>query len=198
MTIDDENLEVFARKCAAAYCRRFSNWNQLEDATQDAAVFLLANRDKWSKPAPVLFRRTVGQLVRNYQEERKLRTKSPIRIVSGDVDRATTKNETAEVDERLDSNGETDPRWSIIERALRQPDFTPNERDIIRAILRGDQTNDAIATAFRRSPGRISQIFSKFKTVCQRLDARPGAVAVDTKRIDPTPEERAANPLFFD
>ena len=151
MTIDDENLEVFARKCAAAYCRRFSNWSQLEDATQDAAVFLLANRDKWTKPAPVLFRRTVGQLVRNYQEERKLRTKTPIRIVSGDVDRATTKNETAEVDERLDSNGEPDPRWTIIERALRQ-----------------------------------------------RLEARPGVIPVDTKRIDPTPEERAANPLFFD
>ena len=198
MELNDGNLEEFARKCAAAYCKRFSNWNQLDDAQQDAAVFLLANRDKWHKPAPVLFRRTVGQLVRNYQEERKLRTKTPIRIVSGDVDRAAAKDETAAVDERLDSGGEPDPRWTIIERALRQPELTPAEREIVRAILRGDQSNDAIAATFHKSPGRISQIFSKFKTVCQRLDARPGVVSVDTKKIDSTPEERAANPLFFD
>ena len=196
MALDDDNLDSFARKCAAAYCKRFANWNQFDDAVQNAAIFLLEHRDKWQKPPAVLFRRTVGQLIRNYQDERKLRTKNPIRIVSGDVDRATAKNETDEIDDRLDSGGPSadDRRWSIIERAIQQPELV-GKREIVRAIAAG-KSNAEIAAAFNLSPGRISQIFAEFKTVCQRLALRPGLI--DTKRIDPTPAERNETPLFFD
>ena len=196
--LEEEKIFEFAASCARAYCKKYRAWGQYDDAVQEVAVFLLENRSLWSKPRAVLRQRAVGVLVRNYQNERRLRTKTPLRLITGtEFEKVDERRPEKEVDERLDSGVSTDPRLEIIERALRRPDVAPNA-DVIRMILSGRPRKE-ISAVFKLSQGRLSQIFDSFKRVCRQIELRNGSasVLVDTKKEDPTPEERAENPLFF-
>lgn len=82
--IDDASLFDFSRSCAASYCRRFGA-SDLDDATQEASLYLLQIRDKWNKPRNYLRKRVVFALVRKYQNEKGLRRKNRIRRIDLDV-----------------------------------------------------------------------------------------------------------------
>ena len=197
--LNDADLLPFAASCARSYCRRFNCWPQLEDATQEVALFLLSRRDKWNAPRAALRRRAVGVLIRAYQDERRLRTKSPLVILpSAELEKVDNRRPEKEVDERIDSGVAGDPRLEIIQRALRQPDVAPYA-GVIREILDGTRPRKEIAAAAGISQGRLSQVFSTFKRICRQFELRNGsaAVLVDTLKEDPTPEERAQNPLFY-
>lgn len=71
--LEEDKLFEFAKECAAIYCQRRSAWSQFDDATQEACLFLLKNRDKWTLPQKFLRKQTVFALVRWYQNERRLR-----------------------------------------------------------------------------------------------------------------------------
>lgn len=203
MALTDDTLEQFSRSCACCYCKRYGSWEQLDDAQQDAALFLLAHRDKWQLPEAKLKRRAVMQLVRNYQERHKLRTKQPLRMQQvEDVDSLTGSEVDSEAealrDQQIDAglDRHEDPRWLIIQRALRQPDVGPHKEALI-DIIEGKLTRKEIAARHGITQGRLSQIFAHFKTICQCLEPTGGCTLVDTLKEDATAEQRAATPLFY-
>lgn len=179
----------FSERCARAYCKKFNAWAALDDATQEAALFLCQNRSLWEKPDAWLRRRVCGQLVRNYQNEHKIRTKSPLFFTHGAFD---------EIEPVAEPESETeDPRLLIIQTALRQPDVAP-WRHILVDIVDGELSRKEIAAKHGVSQSWISQLFARFKIVCSQMDPNGGgAVLVDTLKEDPTAEERAACPLFY-
>lgn len=203
MALTDDTLEQFSRSCACCYCKRYGSWEQLDDAQQDAALFLLAHRDKWQLPEAKLKRRAVMQLVRNYQERHKLRTKQPLRMqqvedvdsmAGSEVDSEAEALRDQQIDAGLDRH--EDPRWLIIQRALRQPDVGPHKEALI-DIIEGKLTRKEIAARHGITQGRLSQIFAHFKTICQCLEPTGGCTLVDTLKEDATAEQRAATPLFY-
>ena len=189
--IDVTEAEIlpFSERCARSYCKKFNAWAALDDATQEAALFLCQNRALWEKPDAWLRRRVCGQLVRNYQNEHKIRTKSPLFFTHGAFD---------EIEPVAEPESETeDPRLSIIQTALRQPDVAP-WRHILVDIVDGELSRKEIAAKHGVSQSWISQLFARFKIVCSQMDPNGGgAVLVDTLKEDPTAEERAACPLFY-
>ena len=203
MALTDDTLEQFSRSCACCYCKRYGSWEQLDDAQQDAALFLLAHRDKWQLPEAKLKRRAVMQLVRNYQERHKLRTKQPLRLqqvedvdslAGSEVDCEDEARRDQQIDAGLDCH--EDPRWLIIQTALRQPDVGPYKEALVE-IVEGNLTRKEIAARHGITQGRLSQIFAHFKAICQRLEPTGGAQLVDTLKEDATAAQRAAAPLFY-
>ena len=86
----------FARTCALAYCRRYAASEQLDDATQEACLFLLKNRLLWERSDSYLRFRTFYALVRWYQDERRMRARrrlvraeAPVELVHDAVDAAS-------------------------------------------------------------------------------------------------------------
>lgn len=70
-----EEKDVFnvAEKIAAQYCKKFHAWSQFDEARQEAAFWLLKNRDKWYLPEKNLFFMGKLALVRWYQNAHNLR-----------------------------------------------------------------------------------------------------------------------------
>lgn len=52
--LSDETLERYAREFARSYCRRWRNFAQLDDLTQEIACFLLEQRELWDEPLPLI------------------------------------------------------------------------------------------------------------------------------------------------
>lgn len=192
--LTENELESFAKSCASSYCRRFNCWTQLDDASQESALFLWQHRDKWStKTKAQLRKRTIGQLIRNYQNEKKLRTKSPLVFVSRE-DFDVKSESTSEADQEKDRA----EKLAIIERALRQPDAEiVAYKTAIREVLAGTEKKATIAARHGISPGRLSQVFSHFTIVCKRLALGESSELIDTSKEDPTSEELASMPLFY-
>ena len=187
MTVTEESVYEFSQLCARIYCKQYSAWSQFDDATQDACLYLLNNQKKWTQPKPKLINRVIGELVRCYQKEHGLRRKSKLKRVDVNLSLIATKEER-EVD---------DSRWSIVERALRQPDVAPN-RSIVESLLEPDATVTTVAKKHGLTKARVSQIFKQFKAVCQRLhEDIPGVVLVDAHELNLTQEENEQMGLFF-
>lgn len=75
--MDESDVFSFAVECARIYCARFKCWEQLDDATQEAALWLLRNRGKWNLRKSSLKNAVVFALIRWYQNENHLRRKNP-------------------------------------------------------------------------------------------------------------------------
>ncbi len=177
--LEEKDVFQFAERVAKSYCARVNNYRNIDDAVSEACVFLLEHRDQWNRPPQWLYRRAVGQLIRNFQNEHGLRRKN--RAFYTENYDLQTHAETVEVD----APKRTDARIRIIERALKQPDFV-EYAEVVRDIVAGMARTD-IALKHNITQGRISQIFNRFKTVCQRLD----------EEREPTHEDKTKYPLLF-
>lgn len=188
MTVTDANVFDFAQMCARVYCKRYNAWSQLDDATQDACLYLLNAREKWAQPKSKLINRTVGELVRNYQKEHGLRRKNRPKKVDLNL---------SKIEDRRSESQEVDSRRLIVERALGQPDVAPYKA-LVQDLLACDASFAAIAKKHGVTKARVSQIFKLFKSVCRRLDAdKSGVVLVDVEELDLTDAEKEKMRLFF-
>lgn len=148
----DDQLFPLAQKCASAYCSKFGSWAQFDDATQEACVFLLRNRTKWSLPENELRNRTVLALVRWYQNENGLRRKSRLQRVDLDVEL---------VEERKDD------ALAIIDAALER---FPYEQGIIRDLIAGFDRK-TVAKNHKIRLSEVDRIFKEFKSeLCKFSD----------------------------
>lgn len=152
----DEQLFPFARACASAYCARYGAWSQLDDATQEACVFLLKNRAKWNRSESALRNRTILALVRWYQNENGLRRKTRLQRVDFDV-------------ENVPATDKEDDARAIVEAALER---FPDEEAIIRDLIAGADRK-TVATNHKVRLSEVDRIFKEFKSELCKFSDQP-------------------------
>jgi len=170
--IDDATLFDFARSCAREYCRRFSSTN-LDDATQEASLYLLEHRDRWNRPRNYLRKRVVYELVRKYQNESGLRRKNKLRKVELDVFQLTRKK-------REDPDAEE--AREIVEEAIKDGKLE-DVREVVELIVDGwnrKQIARKLGVPFRD----VSEVY---KTFLRELK----------KYGEPSEEEKKKFPLLY-
>ena len=187
MTLDDASLLSFARQCAKAYCRRYAAQSQFDDAVQEACVYLLENRGKWTQPAAKLKRRVVGELVRKYQNERKLRSKfyRPMQYVESVPDRIQDDADLEQIERR-------DWLCARIRRAASNAERA-DCMEFFAAVALGEDIKTASAR-FRMSVSQGRALYKRFLTELKKLSDAPGMVLFDLS--DAQDEEIEQCPLF--
>lgn len=148
--IDDATLFDFSRSCAREYCRRFNSTN-LDDATQEASLYLLEHREKWNRPRNYLRKRVVYELVRKYQNESGLRRKNKLRKVELDVFQLTKKK-------REDPDAEE--AREIVEEAVKDGKLE-DVREVVELIVDG-WNRKQIAKKFGVPFRDVSSIYKRF------------------------------------
>ena len=187
MTLDDASLLSFARQCAKAYCRRYAAQSQFDDAVQEACVYLLENRGKWTQPAAKLKRRVVGELVRKYQNERKLRSKfyRPIQYVE------SAPEEIAD-DADLERLERRDWLCARIRRAAANAGCA-DCLELLEAVALGEDVKSA-ASRFRVGVSKVRALYKRFLTELKKMSDAPGMILFDL--ADASEEETEECPLF--
>jgi DNA-directed RNA polymerase specialized sigma24 family protein len=174
--IDDATLFDFSRSCAREYCRRFNSAN-LDDATQEASLYLLEHRDRWSRPRNYLRKRVVYELVRRYQNEIGLRRKNKLRKVEFDVFQfARKKRDDPDAEEARE----------IIEEAIKDGKLE-QDREIVELIVDG-WTRSEIAGKYDVKFWEISDVYKRFLHALQKIEA------LDK---EPTEQEKKDFPLLY-
>lgn len=170
--IDDATLFDFSRSCAREYCRRFNSTN-LDDATQEASLYLLQHRDRWNRPRNYLRKRVVFELVRRYQNESGLRRKNKLRKVELDVFQLSRKK-------REDPDAEE--AREIVEEAVKDGKLE-DVREVVELIVDGwnrKQIAKKLGVPFRD----VSEVY---KTFLRELK----------KYGEPSEEEKKKFPLLY-
>ena len=170
--IDDATLFDFSRSCAREYCRRFNSTN-LDDATQEASLYLLEHRDRWNRPRNYLRKRVVYELVRKYQNESGLRRKNKLHKVELDVFQLTRKK-------REDPDAEE--AREIVEEAVKDGKLE-DVREVVELIVDGwnrKQIARKLGVPFRD----VSEVY---KTFLRELK----------KYGEPSEEEKKKFPLLY-
>lgn len=170
--IDDATLFDFSRSCAREYCRRFNSTN-LDDATQEASLYLLEHRDRWNRPRNYLRKRVVYELVRRYQNESGLRRKNKLHKVELDVFQLTKKK-------REDPDAEE--AREIVEEAIKDGKLE-DVREVVELVVDGwnrKQIAKKLGVPFRD----VSEVY---KTFLRELK----------KYGEPSEEEKKKFPLLY-
>ena len=174
--IDDATLFDFSRSCAREYCRRFNSTN-LDDATQEASLYLLEHRDRWNRPRNYLRKRVVYELVRKYQNESGLRRKNKLRKVELDVFQLTKKK-------REDPDAEE--AREIVEEAVKDGKLE-DVREVVELIVDGwDRKQIAKKLGVRFCD--VSEIYRRFFQELRKYD--------DADE-EPTEQEKKDFPLLY-
>lgn len=175
--IDDATLFDFARSCAREYCRRFNSTN-LDDATQEASLYLLQHRDRWNRPRNYLRKRVVYELVRRYQNESGLRRKNTLRKVELDVFQISRK--------KREPDANAVEAREIVEEAIRNGKLE-QDREIVELIVDG-WNRKQIAEKFGVSFGEISaDVFKRFLRELKKIEATD----------EPSEQEKKDFPLLY-
>ena len=182
--MDESRLFEFAQSCAKAYCARFWQPSQFDDATQEVCRFMLKNRDKWNRPDGALKRRCVLRLVRWYQEINGLRrkVKPPVRV-DAPLDAIEDRERDDEGDAKRLYNLE------LVQRAIRQSGLPS---DWVEDLVYWKKTQKQVAAERGVSVSYIARRFARFKQEIERLFGVKGVEIVDA----PTEEEIEECPLF--
>jgi len=170
--IDDATLFDFSRSCAREYCRRFNSTN-LDDATQEASLYLLEHRDRWNRPRNYLRKRVVYELVRKYQNESGLRRKNKLHKVELDVFQLTRKK-------REDPDAEE--AREIVEEAVKDGKLE-DVREVVELIVDGwnrKQIAKKLGVPFRD----VSEVYKTFLRELRKFD-------------EPSEEEKKKFPLLY-
>ena len=170
--IDDATLFDFSRSCAREYCRRFNSTN-LDDATQEASLYLLEHRDRWNRPRNYLRKRVVYELVRKYQNESGLRRKNKLRKVELDVFQLSKKK-------REDPDAEE--AREIVEEAVKDGKLE-DVREVVELIVDGwnrKQIAKKLGVPFRD----VSEVYKTFLRELKKFD-------------EPSEEEKKKFPLLY-
>ena len=183
--MDDSRVFEFATQCAKAYCAKFKDPTQLDEAIQNSAIFLLENRKIWGRPDGFLRWQTILNLVRIYQKEHFLRRKErPSRREWGD--------DLLEIrDARLEFYLEEAEVSDLIRRAIVQGSLTPIG-DAIELLARRLKTRREVAREYGVSTAKLDRRFARFKLELKKLIGIRGVVIVD----EPDPEDFLECPLF--
>lgn len=171
--IDDDSLYSFARSCANAYCRKFGAPSQFDDATQEACLYLLERRDKWTLEARFLKRRVVFELVRRYQNEHGLRRTNMLKRVDLDVGRLSERNR---------DDAKAQEARATIDETIRNGGLEL-DREIVELIVDG-WTRKEIAKRYGVPFREISEIYKRFLRELRKLS-------------DVSDEERKKYPLLY-
>ena len=148
--LNDDDLYDFAKSCAYSYYRRFGS-SDLEEATQDAALYLVENRENWTKPRNYLRKRVVFVLVRKYQNEKGLRRKNKIRKIELDVFLLAA---------RLKDETNRDEARSLIDSAIRSAGLE-YAHELIELLIDGWTRKD-VRKRFNVSFREVSEIWNSF------------------------------------
>ena len=170
--IDDATLFDFSRSCAREYCRRFNSTN-LDDATQEASLYLLQHREKWNRPRNYLRKRVVYELVRKYQNESGLRRKNKLHKVELDVFQLTKKK-------REDPDAEE--AREIVEEAVKDGKLE-DVREVVELIVDGwnrKQIAKKLGVPFRD----VSEVYKTFLRELRKFG-------------EPSEEEKKKFPLLY-
>ena len=170
--IDDATLFDFSRSCAREYCRRFNSTN-LDDATQEASLYLLQHREKWNRPRNYLRKRVVYELVRKYQNESGLRRKNKLHKVELDVFQLTRKK-------REDPDAEE--AREIVEEAVKDGKLE-DVREVVELIVDGwnrKQIAKKLGVPFRD----VSEVYKTFLRELRKFG-------------EPSEEEKKKFPLLY-
>lgn len=173
----DNDVLQLAQESARVYCRRYSSYENYDDAVGDACVYLLEHREKWDQEPRKLKRRVVGELVRGYQRAHGLRLKRPPIRVALDFE-TPTKNEGRTTEKSISD---------VVERALQQPDVA-SIAPVVLFIL--NSNSKEAANRFGLSKSAISKIKRRFSIVCMRLKNQEEGDSVPA-------DARLSMPLFF-
>ncbi len=157
--IDDATLFDFSRSCAREYCRRFSSTN-LDDATQDASLYLLEHRDRWNRPRNYLRKRVVYELVRKYQNESGLRRKNKLRKVDLDVFQLSKKKKRDDPD--------AEEAREIVEEAIKDGKLE-QDREIVELIIDG-WNRTRIARKLALPFCDVSDVYKRFLRELRKFD----------------------------
>ena len=160
--LDESTLYAFALSCARNYCQRFAS-SDLDDATQEASLYLLQIRDKWNRPRNYLRKRVIFELVRRYQDKHGLRRKNKPQFIDADLFRLTTQ-------ERKETEAERDAR-EIVATAI-QDSRLETEREIVELIVDG-WTNHEIVEFIGRPYYEISAIRARFLRAVRNVCGTP-------------------------
>lgn len=162
--ITEANLFEFAKKAASLYCRKFSAWEQYDDAVQEVCLRLLKNRDCWANDEKVVIRQELLGLVRWYQNEKGLRRKNRIAQVDFQTeDLSTTDEKQIALNDRRD----------LFERAMVNGRFFEEEKEILRLAIDKIKTREEIAKDFRISKREIEWLIKKFAKELCKLSEEP-------------------------
>ena len=171
--IDDATLFDFARSCAREYCRRFNSTN-LDDATQEASLYLLQHRDRWNRPRNYLRKRVVYELVRRYQNESGLRRKNTLRKVELDVFQLSKKKREPDAD--------AEEAREIVEEAIRNGKLE-QDREIVELIVDG-WNRTRIARKLALPFCDVSDVYKRFFRELRKFD-------------EPSEQEKKDFPLLY-
>ena len=176
--MDESDVFSFAVECARIYCARFKCWEQLDDATQEASLYLLQNRDRWNRPRNYLRKRVVYELVRKYQNESGLRRKNKLRKVELDVLQLARK--------KREPDANAVEALEIVEEAIKDGKLE-QDREIVELIVDG-WTRSEIAEKYDVKFWEISDVYKRFLRALQKI------AALDK---EPTEQEKKDFPLLY-
>ena len=165
--LDDSRLLTFAQSCASLYCKKHNSFQQFDDATQEACLYLLQHREKWSQSEQSLRCRVVGELERKYQNERGLRLSDPPRFIEAEkLDRYASQEPTVSQSiKTIDSV----LMLRIVDEVKQLPDFQLEPtRSILDAALRAYYPRKEIAAQYDMRTSDVTRLVKRFKATCRR------------------------------
>ena len=187
--LNDDSLEQFATRCARLYCKRYSCWEQFDDAVGESCLFLLKLKAKgyWETLAPrELTRRTVLRLVRWYQDEHKLRSKNRPTIIA-------IIDDLEDADDRIERLERDEENLSMIRRAVNNANCV-DCLDVILDVVRGERIEDA-ARKHKMKSSSLRRIYGRFLFELKKAGNIRGVKIVNAE--DATEEEKLSCPLLM-
>lgn len=189
MTVTDANVFDFAQMCARVYCKRYSCWEQFDDAVGESCLFLLKLKAKgyWETLAPrELTRRTVLRLVRWYQDEHKLRSKNRPTVIA-------IIDDLEDADDRIERLERDEENLSMIRRAVNNANCV-DCLDVILDVVRGERIEDT-ARKHKMKSSSLRRIYKRFLFELNKLDRKRGVKIINAE--DATEDEKKSCPLLM-
>lgn len=186
--ITDDNLFEFSQCCATSYCKKYGKWSQYDDATMEAALFLLKRRDRWPTLDVAQWRtRTTLALIRWFQQSVKLRNKYRLR------ERVALERVEGRSNADLDAYEQREYDLSLIRRAASNAGCL-DCLDAITAIVNGESIK-VVAKRYQLSYGSTRSIYDRFLFELKKIGANNNGVSIESNIVstDETPLFNFAN-----
>ena len=144
--------------------------SQFDDATQEACLFLLKNRDKWNRPDAYLRFRTFYALIRQWQNEHKARRRRRLSQVDAPLETI------AVYDRSIDAR-------DVIETAIQRARLE-NESAIVWELV-DRRPRREVAAEHGTTVARVTEIYKRL------------VHAIGVLSDEPLPDEEESCPLFY-
>ncbi len=162
--LEENNVFNLAIDISRFYCKRFKSWEQFDDATQEASLWLLKNRHKWSLTEKELISRGFLALVRWYQNANGLRRKYKLAKVT--FDNFTNILDETDIESNLEYN-------DLIETAIIGAGLE-EYRSFLLAFTHGMRKTKAMKIYGPKNFEKADSIITQFKEEFKRRIANDG------------------------